>query len=72
MSATPKPVRKLAKLLEKSNRKETAIVLKKAPKQIKKKHAQETGKMIKENYKHDISRKEQRMAAHKHMKEHAK
>jgi hypothetical protein len=70
MAATPKPVRKVSKLIEKSNRKDTAIVLKNAPKQMKKKHAQSSGKLHRDLDKMDKSRKLERSEAHANMKAH--
>lgn len=50
MAATPKPVRKLAKELSGSVRKDRPVSLKNATKQAVKKHAKGTVKSVKKNY----------------------
>jgi len=52
MSTTPKAVRRVAKQLSASVRKEAPISLKGATKKVTQKHAKKTEKSFGENYKH--------------------
>ncbi len=63
MAATPKPVRKLGKKIAESSRKDAPIVLKKAPKQMVKKHSKEANKMVSEVFKADVKRKGMKKAS---------